>query len=296
MDLASVFAANAPAAARAAPADALGHALQSLIERGRQAWPQHRVAPEALVRHAAGKLPAETGAEDAPAALASLHAEDLHLAVACIEGSATALQEFDRRYLTGGALRAALGRIDSSAAFADDVRQLLREKLFVRAAGREPRIAEYSGRGALASWVRVVALRAALDLRPQAAKETQDDGAGIDAAAAATVEPELKYLKEKYGKPFQEAVAAAFTTLDDEQANLLRLQIVDGLRTAQIATLFGVDRSTIKRRLAACREHLLDETRKRLIAKLGISPAEFESLAGLVQSQLNVSIERLLKR
>jgi len=296
VDLTSLFAAHAPASARAAPADALSRALESLIERGRSAWPQHRVSPESIVRHAAGKLPADTGGADIPAALESLHAEDLHLAVACVEGSATALQEFDRRYLAAGALRAALGRINPSAAFADDVRQLLREKLFVGSAGREPRIAEYSGRGALASWVRVVAMRTALDLRPQAARETQDDGAEIDAAAAATVEPELKYLKEKYGKPFQEAVSDAFAALDDEQANLLRLQLVDGLRTAQIATLFGVDRSTVKRRLAACRDHLLDETRKRLMAKLGISPAEFESLAGLVQSQLNVSIERLLKR
>jgi RNA polymerase sigma-70 factor, ECF subfamily len=77
---------------------------------------------------------------------------------------------------------------------------------------------------------------------------------------------------------------------------LLRLQLVDGLRTAQIATLFGVDRSTVKRWLAACRDHLLDQTRRLLMERLKISPNEFELLAGLVQSQLNVSIERLLRR
>ena len=71
---------------------------------------------------------------------------------------------------------------------------------------------------------------------------------------------------------------------------------MDGLRTAQIATLFHVDRSTIKRRLAGCREQLLAQTQRHLRDKLGLSPTEFESLAGLVQSQLQLSVERLLKR
>ena len=290
-----MFASHAPASSRAAHPETLTRALAALVERGRAAWPQHAVDDADLVRHAAERLPPELTAAAAPAALEALHAEDLHLAVAYVGGSPAALEEFDRRFLGAGALRAALGRIDPSPSFADEVRQMLREKLFVGAAGKVPRIAEYSGRGALGSWVRVVGLRTALDLRPNAARETAGD-APLDTAAAAQVEPELRFLKDKYGKPFEEAVAAAFTSLDDEQANLLRLQIIDGLRTAQIATLFGVDRATIKRRLAKCREHLLEETRRRLVAKLGISPTEFESLAGLVQSQLNVSIERLLKR
>jgi len=90
-------------------------------------------------------------------------------------------------------------------------------------------------------------------------------------------------------------VNAAFATLDAESCNLLRLQIVQGLRTAQIAALFRVDRSTIKRRLAGCRAQLLEETRRHLQEKLNLSPAEFESIAGLVQSQLHLSLERLVR-
>ena len=56
-----------------------------------------------------------------------------------------------------------------------------------------------------------------------------------------------------------------------------------------------MDRSTIKRRLAACREALLDHTRALLREKLGLSPESFESLARLVASQLHLSISRLLK-
>ena len=108
--------------------------------------------------------------------------------------------------------------------------------------------------------------------------------------------PELRYLKLRYGAAFQRALAAAFAALGDEQANLLRLQLVDGLRTAQIASIFHVDRSTIKRRLASCREQVLLGTRERLRDELRLSAAEFESLAGLVKSQLHISLSRLLKR
>ncbi|MGZ6144054.1 MAG: ECF-type sigma factor, partial [Myxococcales bacterium] len=190
--------------------------------------------------------------------------------------------------LGAGVLTAALKRIDRAPAFLDEVRQAVREKLFVPPPGR---IAAYSGRGALLAWTRVVAMRTALDLRPRHA-ETSQAGEG---ARAAERDEELRFLQQKYGKDFEQALAASFAKLDDEQANLLKLQIVDGLGTAQLAALFRVDRSTIKRRLADCRETLLDQTRVALREKLGLSPESFASLARLLTSQLNVSIARLLK-
>ena len=295
MELESVYASSAPAGARAAPVEELSRALGALVARAQKAWPALPLSPAELIRHAAERLPADLAAARAPAALDALHAEDLLLTFACARGLPAALNEFDRLFLSGGVLRAAVARIESSPAFTDEVRQVLREKLLLGASGRPPRIAEYSGRGSLTSWVRVVAVRVALDLRPAAVQTVANDQLE-EVAAVGQVEPELRYLKDRYGAAFEEATTAAFGTLDDEQCNLLRLQLVDGLRTAQIATLFHVDRSTIKRRLAACREQLLTESRRRLCEKLGLSPTEFESLAGVVQSQLNLSVERLLRR
>jgi RNA polymerase sigma-70 factor (ECF subfamily) len=294
VDLASAFAALAPPAARDADARELDRALAALAESAKGEFPHLPVSAAELVEHAARQMPADVPAERIPAAIDALHAADLLLAFACARGVPAALAIFDERHLAAGPLSAAVARIDRSPAFADEVRQQLREKLLLGAGGRPPRIAEYTGRGALSSWVRVVAMRAALDLRPTAAQLAE--GAAVEETAATTTEPELRYLKDRYGKPFQEAVAAAFASLDDEQCNLLRLQLVDGLRTAQIAALFHVDRSTIKRRLSACRDRLLSETQRLLREKLGLSPAEFASLAGLVQSQLQLSVERLLKR
>jgi RNA polymerase sigma-70 factor (ECF subfamily) len=281
MSLASTYRAHA---ASPLPDPQLESALAALVARARAEWP-HLAAHDT-------DLVAQVARRSAEVALDALHAGDLLLAVGCARGERGALEAYESRYLRAHALGAALARIDSSPSFADEVRQVVREKILVAPAGREPRIAEYSGRGSLAAWTRVVAMRAALDLRPARAAEAATDS---PPDLGGERDPELGLLQERYGKAFEEALAEAFAALSDEQSNLLKLQIVDGLQTARIAALFHVDRSTIKRRLASCRETLLQETRRILAERLKVSPESFESLARMVQSQLHVSVARLLK-
>ena len=45
------------------------------------------------------------------------------------------------------------------------MRQRLRERLFVGSDGEPARLASYSGRGPLGTWVRIAAIRLALNLR-----------------------------------------------------------------------------------------------------------------------------------
>jgi RNA polymerase sigma-70 factor (ECF subfamily) len=255
--------------------------LAALCALGRARWPQVTLSPEDVAAAAGVRVKSD-------AELSDLHAADLYLAAACALGVRGAVDSFERELLSAASLSTALRRIDGSAAFVEEVRQAVREKLFVPPPGR---IAEYSGRGPLAAWTRVVAVRVALDLRPRHREEQHSE----DAAVAAERDPELRYLQQKYKEDFEEATKAAFLDLDDEQVNLLRLQLVDGLQTAQIASLFRVDRSTIKRRLAACRETLLLRTRAALQERLGVSPESFASLSRLLASQLHVSVERLLQ-
>lgn len=293
-DLLDAFRKHAPAGLRG---EEVAAALDDLVARGAAAWPRVPADPPAVIAQAARHLPPTIARAQLPAELAALHAADLHLACACAAGSKAALAAFERSVLRSPVLESALSRIDSSAAFADEVRQSVREKLLLGRAGALPRIADYSGRWPLTTWLRTIAVRAAVDLRRRggAVNALSPDARSAERLAAAET-PELRYLKHRYGAAFREALGAAFATLDDEQANLLRLQLVDGLKTAQIAALFHVDRSTIKRRLARCRAQVLDGTRQQLREKLRLSPAEFESLAGLVESQLHLSLARLLKR
>ena len=103
-----------------------------------------------------------------------------------------------------------LGRSEALTSFGDDVKQRVRERLFVPREGVLPRIASYTGRGPLAGWLRILATRTAIDARraqQRAAGHASDDG--LCRVAAASPDPELGYLKGRYAREFGEATANA---------------------------------------------------------------------------------------
>ena len=126
--------------------DALGSpgeleaALLALHDAGRAAWPGVDVAGPVFARY----LGERVAGRDVADALGACHVEDLYLACACARGVAPALLSFERAFAVH--VPAFVRRVDPSPAFADDVAQVLRERLFVGAA---PKIAEYEGRSDL---------------------------------------------------------------------------------------------------------------------------------------------------
>jgi RNA polymerase sigma-70 factor (ECF subfamily) len=106
--------------------------------------------------------------------------------------------------------------------------------------------------------------------------------------------PELGYLKQRYRAAFAEAFEGALGAITDRERTLLRLHLLQRLRLDQIAPMFHVDTSTVSRWLAAARASLLAHTREQLASRFEISSEEFGSIARLVQSQIDVSLVRLL--
>src|SRR5687767_5139280 len=86
------------------------------------------------------------------------HADDLALARACGEGDAAALRTFEGRYMP--AAQRALGRFGGRA-FVADALQELRVRLFL---GPNPRIRDYSGAGPLEAWLKITAVRVAINM------------------------------------------------------------------------------------------------------------------------------------
>jgi RNA polymerase sigma-70 factor len=285
--LASIFADHAPTRPPPGTDAALEATLSHLHALGRAAWPSLNLTPERFVRHVAERLTPEPTLDGA---LAALHAADLYLACACTDGLPEALALFERDYLSS--VGSHLLRIDRSPAFADEVRQLLREKLLLPLGG-PPRIGEYTGRGALASWVHVATIRTALNLR-------RGDKKQVDASEAESQQllpdPELQFIKQRYQADFRMAFQAAIDGLEADQRLLLRLHFLDGLTTSQIGALHQVDKSTVSRWLATARRTLFEETQRLLRERLSLESSELDSLMGLVQSQLDVSLERVLRR
>jgi len=202
-----------------------------------------------------------------------------------------ALRLFDERFLPE--IDAPVRRVDATAAFLQEVRQALRVRLLVGSEGAPPRLGEYRGTGPLGAWIRVAAVRIALNLKRAAVPVTSTEEV-LGELVASEPDPELRHLKTLYRAEFGAALRAALSALPERQRVLLRLHYVDGLRLARIATLYQVHESTASRWLSSAVDAVATEARRRLIERLALSPSSLDSVARLVQSNLELSIRRLL--
>ncbi len=279
--LAAVLFAEAPGLA--VERAALEAWLDATLTRCREAWPELAPPGEAFVRHLGSRLLAG----DDLAALERLHAPDLHLAFACARGEPAALAAFERTHL--GQVADFVRHLDRSRDFLDEVTQGLREKLFVAPARK---ILEYGGKGALGGWLRVVAVRAALDLKrrdPRGAHEPADDELAVPG-----LDPELDYIKATYRDELAAALRATLDALPPDERAVLRLFYCDGCNIDQIGALYEVHRATVARWLDRSRRSILAETRRLLGQRLRVAPGELDSLIDLMQSRLELSLQRLL--
>ncbi len=213
---------------------------------------------------------------------------DLYLACACAEGNQDAHAELERFVFSQ--VPQFIGHVDASPQTVDEIRQQLRERLLVRRGDQAPRIAEYAGLGPLGAWVRIAALRLALD---HASAPRHVDLADVPALASPQ-DPELAAIRGKYLESYQAALRDAVGALSANERSLLRLSVVDGVSIDRLSELYSVHRATAARRLISAKNHLLQETYRLLGARLNLPIGELRSLAPLLRSQLHLSLERLL--
>jgi RNA polymerase sigma-70 factor (ECF subfamily) len=224
--------------------------------------------------------------------LPSLFGADLYLACACAGGDRVALRFFEDQVLPQA--DAALRRVDASPTFADEVRQILRQKLFVGDGEALPKIGDYAGRGPLATWVRVAAVRTALNLRGSGRREMPMTSSQVAALAPAVDDAGLKYLKGRFADEFEASLARACGGLSERDRTILRLRYADDLNIDQIGALYGVHRATVARWIGRIRDEVYEGTRKDLIGRLKLDDSDFEALLRLAQSQIDVSLSAVL--
>jgi RNA polymerase sigma-70 factor (ECF subfamily) len=253
--------------------------VEELLRRARAEWPQIELADAVAAEHFAARPEAD------------LHAADLYLSCACAAGVQAALSIFETRYLSQ--VKVFLGRMKPSPTLVDDVTQTLRVRLLVAAPGGVPRIVEYGGRGSLTSWLRVAAIRLAIDLLKQGGAPPPEAEPMLEQLGDS--DPELELIKERYREQVNAALRDAFSALSAEQRNLLRLSYRDGRSIDELGALLNVHRATAARRVQEAREAILDCARRRLSEELQLGTDELRSLLALLRSQLHLSVSRLLR-
>ena len=292
MNAPSTFIAALPEARQAGAAQepGLGESLAAVLDRARAAWPQLRFDEDGFVRHVARHMP-PTG--EFGTTLAAMKADDLFLAWGCAVGDARAIEQLRQVHLSG--IGQALHRLRKAESEGDEIESRLLEHILVGVGGRLPRISEYSGRGSLRGWLQVAATRLLLTGLRGGSNEAVDDSVLLDLPSPMT-SPEMDALKNRYRDQFNEALREAIGSLSPRERNLLRQHYLDGLTTAELATLYRVNRATAVRWLAAARDALLSTMRDRAVNRLGVRPQDFESLLPVMRSQLNVSLPVFLSR
>jgi len=229
-------------------------------------------------------------AETTELPLARLHTADLYLVAACLDGDEAAIAALERDVI--GRLRGAIRRACRDDGAVDDVVQTTLASML--AGPPSPKLAQYMGLGALSAWVRVVAVREALQARHRTRRELLTDADLLAGPATSTASVELRVLRDLHGPSFGVAIKEAMRRLTAEQRALLRFSVRDRLSIDRIAPMLGIHRATAARRLEQARADVLEHTQAILCEHHGLSESEARSLCTALGRDVDVSLGRAL--
>jgi RNA polymerase sigma-70 factor (ECF subfamily) len=216
---------------------------------------------------------------------------DLYLAWWCSSGDAAGIAAFEA--LFDDDLRHATAGFRDLAA--DELRQLLRIKLFVGTPGAPPKIRDYAGRGSLQGWLRVTAVRTFVDV-VRATRSQRYERELDEAELLGLADPQGKSIGSELGAAVKKAFAEAVARLAPRQRVFLRHAYVDHHTLDQIATHYAIHRATVARTLAAAREQLIADTRAGVAAAVGVAGDELSSVIRALESHVELSLSRVLGR
>ncbi|MDC0668240.1 hypothetical protein [Nannocystis radixulma] len=258
--------------------------VDSVLEQARVAWPAVAWQREDIARRLASVDP-ELWSDPA----AADRRAELLVAWACLLGDRDAIRHAEVRYVRD--VQPNLRALDLAAAELDEVLQTLRVALFVGAPGGEPKLARYSGRGALGGFVRTVAVRLALDRKR--ARQPADLGELARRLMTPLSDPDVDYQKELYTTRFTEALEAAWARLPMAERLLLRYHLLDRVGIDELAVIYRIHRSTAARRCASARQRLVTGTRAELGRAIGVSTRTVDSILRLIATRLDAGEEPL---
>lgn len=264
---------------------ALARAIAEAHRSGRAAWPSVALDEAAFARQLGMRLGPE------PGDMSELALADLWLACALSEGSTAAIKVLERELFPQ--IVAVLARRGVARDGVDELTQRLREHLLVGTGTRPGRISDFRGRGSLRSWIVVAAVRMS-DREGESARRTAPQQL-VSVADSRLGDAEDDLAKRRYREQLEHACERALVELPKRERALLRLQLVDGASIDQIGRIYGVHRATAARWLARARAAILEATQQRLAAELGVETDVAAGIAELVQSQLDISVARLLQ-
>ena len=271
---------------------AVASLLAAHWEAALAAWPEIEVDPERFGRELAGRLGSPASPHTPLSALAGMRGADVFLAIACCDGNAAAIGRIED--ILARELRHVAVKLHATTDQTTEIHAELRRILLVDEPPRRAALREYAGRGDLRGYVRVMSTRALIRAINRGRREIAVEDAEFFDRMLPNDDAEISFLRAQYRDVVDTALRAALAGLDPRSRALLRYQLIDGWSIDQVGKLYGVHRATAARWLTEAREVLGAAIRTELAARLQISPEEVDSIVRLVQSRVDMSLDRLL--
>jgi RNA polymerase sigma-70 factor, ECF subfamily len=252
-------------------------------------WPGLAIAPARFSSELARRLAATA----TPELLGQLRYADVYLAIGCAAGDERAIKACEDAVLSQ--VNIAGKHVRATADQIAEVRARVQRILFVDEPTRPAATSEFAGRGDIRGYVRVIATRELIRLVNRERREVHVDDETMFDALVPAGDPALSMMRERYRGDVDQAMRTALASLDDRSRALLRYSLIDGWSIDRIGKLYGVHRATAARWIAETRELLGERIRETLAARLAMATADVDSIVRLVQSRVDMSLERLLE-
>lgn len=259
--------------------------LHEALATARTKWPGVHLDDEAFASFVAQRICSDDKEPSLPAATI-----DLYLVAACLKHDEEALVRFEQDIFCN--IQPVFLKLGLSAQDSEDLGQDLRERLIVGREDKEAALTRFLGTGNLIHWIRAVASREALATYRGKRNETSLEEQILEDPS----DPLLSQLKERYRNDFKEALHTAIDSLEPREHLILQALISDGRSVAEVASLYKVHRVTASRWIAKIRKDLFSRTRKNLRARLRVSEEEFDSVVRMIESQMEMSLVRVLDK
>ncbi len=227
--------------------------------------------------------------EATPSALAELQIEDLATALLAATGQARAIERMEREIFRE--VPSFVRRIDASPSFGEEIQQAVRIRLIMPNEAGRTRLLDYKGKGPLGGWVRVTAIRLALNLKNASRREGEFDEFKDVPVNFSSLDGRI--VRAQLAAPAKLAISEALGSLEPELRASLRLYYGQGLSIDQVGELLGVHRATAARWIQKARERMESDIKRRLTEKLGTRPGEIGPLLELLTSRMDISISAL---
>ena len=286
------------------PTQALG-AIREVYDRCRQRYPTIDLSLEVFLKRVEEVVALLLGSCDPTSphpwttAFATLHHEDLFLAVACSRGDRIAWEFFADDYLPQVhrfAIQSCRGRPESE----DLAQEIVTTLLASMEPGKDSKLAGYNGKGSLAGWLRVAVARAAIDHFRRFRKEilvdnweTQGNEVQVMAEVALPsrgAEP----LDSRWGPVLSRLLAEDLKGLAPRDRLLLSLYYVHGVSLKAIGRQFDVHEATASRWLESLRQGIRKRIERELRRQHGLRDRDLDSLWRSVSDNDSFSLEKIL--